>query len=142
MISWYIKYNTKFYLISMTSLFLIGIIMLLMYISSYTLFAIYAFTMMMIITYVDTITQIRRYLESNHAKEWYVAQWHLKDCVTYSLFVLIMLILGTIVIHLSPPNIPGNQMHYATACMFVIMAIIKWLRYIEYKNTMKAGNIK
>ena len=94
---------------------------------------------MLLICYADTITQIKRYLETNNAKDWLVAQWYLKDCLTYSAVLAIILSLGYIVVHFSPPNIPGNGMHYTTIIIFILYVLFKWLRYYEFRREMKEG---
>ncbi|MCG7419626.1 hypothetical protein BHU61_00500 [Macrococcus epidermidis] len=137
MISWYIKHNKKFYITSMVGLIIVACAFIFIYYPKYTLFAVYAFTMMLLICYADTITQIKRYLETNKAKEWLVAQWYLKDCITYSIVLSIIIGLGYIVIHLSPPNIPGSNMHYTTIIMFILYVLFKWLRYYELRREMK-----
>ncbi|RAI80619.1 hypothetical protein BFS35_009270 [Macrococcoides goetzii] len=141
MISWYIKHNKKFYITSMVGLIIVACAFFFIYYPKFTLFAVYAFTMMLLICYADTITQIKRYLETNKAKDWFVAQWYLKDCITYSIVLSIIIGLGYIVIHLSPPNIPGSNMHYTTIIMFILYVMFKWLRYYELRREMKEGKI-
>lgn len=141
MISWYIKHNKKFYITSMIGLIIVACTFFFIYYPKYTLFAVYAFAMMLLICYADTITQIKRYLESNNAKEWLVAQWYLEDCITYSIVLSIIIGLGYIVIHLSPPNIPGSSIHYTTIIMFILYVMFKWLRYYEFRREIKEGKI-
>lgn len=139
MITWYIKHNKKFYITSMIALIIVAFVLFFIYYPKYTLFAVYAFTMMLLICYADTITQIKRYLETNNAKDWLVAQWYLKDCLTYSAVLAIILSLGYIVMHFSPPNIPGSGMHYTTIIIFILYVLFKWLRYYEFRREMKEG---
>lgn len=141
MISWYIKHNKKFFITSMLCLMIVACVLFFTYYPKYSLFAIYSFTMILLISYADTITQIKRYLENNNAKDWLIAQWHLKDCLTSSVVLIIIISLGYIVIHLSPPNIPRIDMLYITAIILTFYTILKWLRLYEIRREMKEGKI-
>ncbi|WP_414043908.1 hypothetical protein ACMGE9_03670 [Macrococcus sp. EM39E] len=141
MITWYIKYNKKFYIVSMIGMLIIAVVLFYIYFPKYTLFAVYAFLMMLLICYVDTITQIRRYLENNNAKAWIVEKWQLQDAITYTIGLAIIVGLGNIVVQLSPPNIPGMRTHFTTLVVFIFFAIGKWLRYFEFKREMRASKI-
>ncbi|WP_414047695.1 hypothetical protein ACMGE7_02125 [Macrococcus equi] len=141
MIAWYIKNNKKYFMAYIAALIIFFLCMCFIFLPKFPLFAMYLFIMMLSLTYVDTISQIKRYLENNNAKQWLVAKWHYKDCVTFSIFVLLMLGLGYIAIQNSPPNLPAMSSLYTFAIIFVVTSIFKWLRYMEYKREMKEGNI-
>lgn len=141
MISWYIKYNKKQFIASIICSIIVGIVMFYIYFPNHSLFAIYAFMIILAMTYVDTITQIKRYLENNNAKDWLVTKWQLKDSLTYTTFLIITVLTAAIVIHFSPPDIPGHSFLYTTAAVFAIITILKWLRYFEMKREMREGNL-